>query len=467
MSTTTKFLRSLLEHKGISILSKQEQLLSILGNTQEIIDAVQIIDQKQNDMINMWNRRVKIEEVKSAHLSITNGTVGKPYEYKFDFSKEPLSLIEILDINTGGDDLIFYKETLELNGSFIEPGERIIQLHFRLKDDEHEDAKGMKEFKMLINPDPKSLWKNKPSDQSDPYWKQDNISASGVFGTKKLVVGSKRGRSHAHEGIFRDDDYDFKYFNDSGWGVISVADGAGSAKYSRKGALIACNSVISYFENIGKETLDVLSGLVEAEITASTEENQKKISSFCIEHIGKAAFGAMSAIREEAAAKNAQIRDYSTTLIFALVKEVNDKLFIASFWVGDGGIGIFSKEPNQIHVMGTPDSGEFSGQTRFLTMNEIFANHAYISRIKFKIVDKSSWLILMTDGITDPKFQTEAALEKLEAWNLFADDLSGTNEDNQKVDFALDLPIVEQDLMKWMDFWSQGNHDDRTIAILF
>jgi hypothetical protein len=100
-------------------------------------------------------------------------------------------------------------------------------------------------------------------------------------------------------------------------------------------------------------------------------------------------------------------------------------------------------------------------------MNEIFADNAYISRIKYKIVDKSSKLILMTDGITDAKFQTDAALEKTDVWNTFISDLSGQNEDNVNIDFEADIKLSEERLCQWMDFWSQGNHDDRTIAILY
>jgi serine/threonine protein phosphatase PrpC len=261
-----------------------------------------------------------------------------------------------------------------------------------------------------VNPDPKSLWKNLDSDRNDPYWKDDNISASGVLGSKKFIAGSKRGRSHAHEGIFRDDDFGFNFSEQTGWGIIAVADGAGSAKYSRKGSLIACQKIVEYFLNIPIEDVELLGEAINAEINESNETNQKAISTFCIKHHGKAAFHALNAIKEESSIKGAQVKDYSTTLIFTFIKEFGDKLFVSSFWVGDGGIGIFSKESNSVSLLGVPDSGEFSGQTRFLTMNEIFADNAYISRIKYKIVDKSCKVILMSDGISDAKFQTDAAL---------------------------------------------------------
>lgn len=73
----------------------------------------------------------------------------------------------------------------------------------------------------------------------------------------------------------------------------------------------------------------------------------------------------------------------------------------------------------------------------------------------------------MTDGITDAKFQTDAALDKLEVWKSFMEDLEGANDENQKIDFEGDLKIAETNLMSWMDFWSPGNHDDRTLAILY
>jgi hypothetical protein len=73
----------------------------------------------------------------------------------------------------------------------------------------------------------------------------------------------------------------------------------------------------------------------------------------------------------------------------------------------------------------------------------------------------------MTDGIYDPKFIVEANLEKNEKWKEFLEDLNGNNEDNVKVDFNNSNTEIESQLSKWMDFWSQGNHDDRTLAIIY
>jgi serine/threonine protein phosphatase PrpC len=418
-------------------------------------------------MINFWNRNLRINDFINSAVTIPNATVGKPYKYFFDLSTEPFKGVKILSVSGQDLNITFDPVSNSIVSEFSNAGQFKIEISFKLEEDSVDDIVGVKEIKLLVNPDPKSLWKNIDSDRNDPYWKEDNTSSSGVLGSKRFIVGSKRGRSHAHEGIFRDDDFAFDFSSETGWGIMAVADGAGSAKYSRKGSILACEMVVDYFKNISVDEITKLSEAIISEITQSNELNQKSISSFCITHLGKAAFSALSAIQKEATLNGAQIKDYSTTLIFAFVKEFGEKLFVSSFWVGDGGIGVYSEEPNSVTLLGLPDSGEFSGQTRFLTMNEIFADNDYIKRIKYKIVDKTCKLILMTDGISDAKFQTDAALEKVEVWNTFMDDIRGQNDENIKIDFESDIKLSEECLMNWMDFWSPGNHDDRTLAIFY
>jgi serine/threonine protein phosphatase PrpC len=461
------YLKNLLLAKGIIVEEKHTNLLNTIIESKEIQESLISIIKIQDKMINFWNRNLKIQDFINSGITIPNATVGRPYSFKFDLSKELFKGIKITSITGQNLPITYDVDTATLSCTFTEAGQFKIEVNFMLDEESGDGAVNVKEVKILVNPDPKSLWKNLDSDRNDPYWKDDNISNSGILCSKKMIVGSKRGRSHAHEGIFRDDDFDFHFSEQTGWGIIVVADGAGSAKYSRKGSLLACQKVVDYFKNIPQEDIEKLSEAINLEINESNELNQKAISSFCINHHGKAAFYALNAIKEEAVNKVAQIKDYSTTLIFAFVKEFGEKLFVSSFWVGDGGIGIFTKESNTVSLLGVPDSGEFSGQTRFLTMNEIFADNAYISRIKYKIVDKTCNLVLMTDGITDAKFQTDAALEKIEVWNAFFDDLNGLNEDHVKIDFEADIKVSEESLMKWMDFWSPGNHDDRTLAILY
>jgi len=65
-------------------------------------------------------------------------------------------------------------------------------------------------------------------------------------------------------------------------------------------------------------------------------------------------------------------------------------------------------------------------------------------------------LILMTDGVSDPKFETDAGLKNPALWQALWQEL--------KTPLAEPAPDIA--LLDWLDFWSRGNHDDRTIALL-
>jgi serine/threonine protein phosphatase PrpC len=462
------FFKKLIEQKLRPVTKSEEAMLDELAAEQYVMELFQEIEKKQNQMLEIWKRRNKIEAFRNYQLKIPNGTVGKYYELFFDKHDPVFDNIEILEVVIpAGLGLEYYPDERKLHGYFKYPGDTQLIIRFRLTDASPEEKIHEKPLAIIINPDPKSLWKDLPSDRTDSHWKEDNQSVSGAFGSKQLIIGSKRGRSHAHEGKFRDDGFAYSFDPASNWGVIAVADGAGSAKFSRRGSDIACSTVIDYFQQFEKVQHDFIDALIEREIEEPGEESQRGISLFCVEHLGKAAFEAHKKIKMEAEGRQAVMRDFHTTLIFALIRQIKEKWFIASFWVGDGGIGIYDKPGGTVTVPGTPDSGEFAGQTRFLTMPEIFAQDEYIARIKYKILDDFTALFLMTDGITDPKFQTDGNLDRIEYWNALWEDLLGGNEEGISIANNGDLKVSEDNLMKWMDFWSPGNHDDRTIAILF
>ncbi len=83
------------------------------------------------------------------------------------------------------------------------------------------------------------------------------------------------------------------------------------------------------------------------------------------------------------------------------------------------------------------------------------------------MIDDFSYLILMSDGIYDPKFVVEANLPNIKTWQKFLGDLGGKNEDRIKVELRVDNKDIVEQFSRWMDFWSIGNHDDRTLAIVF
>ena len=123
---------------------------------------------------------------------------------------------------------------------------------------------------------------------------------------------------------------------------------------------------------------------------------------------------------------------------------------------------IYDKERQYFKLLGTPDGGEYAGQTRFLTMPEIFSDaKSFYGRLKFSIEKDFTALLLMSDGISDPMFETDANLNKIEKWNDLWENIG------KEVELADDNSESQYQLLKWLDFWSPGNHDDRTIAILY
>lgn len=324
---------------------------------------------------------------------------------------------------------------------------------------------------LLVNPDPKSLWKDLPSDRSDLFWKEDAICATVAGPEFRMIAASKRGRSHAHVGGFRDDDYFIHHCQQTGWYTTIVADGAGSAKYSRRGAKLVCDEA-------GAHLVDALQGKVGTTIDAAATAYHKvrsagsppaaldaawqELRNALYMAVGHAAFHSVKAITDTVAARTdlqATYKDFSTTALISITRRFPFGTLCAAYWVGDGAVGIYSKD-HGVKLLGAADSGEFSGQTRFLDASEVTAE-ALLRRTRFELVDDLTALILMTDGVSDPKFDTEANLERPAAWDALWSDL------DQSINLHQRAEGTEQRLLSWLDFWSQGNHDDRTIAIVY
>jgi len=106
--------------------------------------------------------------------------------------------------------------------------------------------------------------------------------------------------------------------------------------------------------------------------------------------------------------------------------------------------------------MGTPDSGEFAGQTRFLDRAAL-ADQGYGKRIKVGRFRDISAVLLMTDGVSDPRFETDKGLADAGKWDALWDEISP----------HLSAADAAASLSDWLHFFTPGHHDDRTIAVLW
>jgi len=468
MEETKRYLQSFLSQHKIDISAGKLALFNEFIANEKNVSAVKIIQENQKMIMQNWILKNRIDDILTQNISIPNGTVNKKYQAKIDFNTLGWNDIVFFEIkgleNTG----LEFNQSDELIGIPEISGDLKIKILFRIEGEPEDSVLNEKIIPLIINPDPKSLWKNLESDKNDPYWKSDNEAITGKFLDKNIVIASKRGRSHANTGSFREDDFAFKNLEEIGWSILAVSDGAGSARLSRKGSKLACNSVVEYFEeSLNKESLKEFDQVLVDHQNKITDETSKKISHFVYQNLSKAAHFAHQKIEEFAVKNETELKNLHATLIFALVKKYDFGYAILTFGIGDCPIGLLNKDLSEIKLMNWLDVGDYGGGTRFITMPEIFQSDKFSTRFGFKLVDDFSYLMLMTDGIYDPKFVVEANLEKIEKWNEFLDDLNGKNEDGIKVDFEKKNLEIGNQLSTWMDFWSPGNHDDRTLAIIY
>ncbi|MGF1922825.1 MAG: PP2C family serine/threonine-protein phosphatase [Bacteroidia bacterium] len=478
------YIQNLFTTRGITVSQNRQHLFEDFVQNETNEQVVKTIIEQQNYLMDKWRLKNKIADIIALQLTIPNATVGKPYSAKIDF--EQISLTDSIFTEWHGLEeigLSFNKETSTIEGKPNHSGELSFKLLFKFDGEIVDALPNEKVIPLVINADPKTLWKDIPSAKEDIFWKEDDVKISEQLGEKHIVVASSRGRAHKNVGSFRDDDFSFEYIEEIGWSVVAVADGAGSYPLSREGSRLACNSVIDYFRTqLEKEAFQAFESQILAYGKSPEEDVLKEINLTSKQTLYKAVLFAHNQIKQLAdetqisnpelfnnqRAKSA-IDYFHSTLIFALFKKFDFGYVIMTFGVGDCPIAVMNKEQTKTTLLNWLDVGEFGGGTRFVTQADIFYSqeHPMASRFNFKIIADFSYLFLMSDGIYDPKFVVEANLEKHEKWVEFLKDLNGENEDNTMVDFSSENVEIANQLSTWMDFWSPGNHDDRTLAIIF
>ncbi|QMU26666.1 PP2C family serine/threonine-protein phosphatase [Adhaeribacter radiodurans] len=468
MSNVKQVVTQLFKCNQITIPENRQSLFEEFLQDEQNLTIINTLIQNQNELMAKWKLQDRIAEIMQQPIRLANATVGKPYQAEFDLDK--FNWPDIIAFEWDGLErvgLTYDDTTKQISGVPTQSGDIKLLFKFKVADQPEEDAFNHKPVTLIINPDPKSLWKNLESDTNDPHWKDDNLTMFAPLGDRHILVSSKRGRSHANMGSFREDDFAFQDLA-NGWSLVVVADGAGSAKLSRKGSSMACQGIVNYFqEQASVESLAEFDDLLQQHIQNTSDDTQKKLNRFVYNNLGKAAFQVHKQLETFAAQESLTLKDLSSTLIFTLFKKYEVGYALLSFGVGDCPIAVLNKDISEVNLMNWLDVGEFGGGTRFITMPEIFQSEKFATRFGFKLLADFSYLIMMSDGIYDPKFVVEANLPNIQKWQEFLADLNGQNEEGIAVELSPDNKEIEEQLSRWMDFWSPGNHDDRTLAIVF
>ena len=320
-------------------------------------------------------------------------------------------------------------------------------------------------FLLTVNADPKTLWKDNPVPAGTPFAKDNRVAFHSDDGAVRILGASQRGRSHAQQGTCRDDDMAFWSDPATGRYVLAVADGAGSAKFSRQGSKIAVETAIQ----------ELSEKLTEA-VWASEGGDFSPDGNVCKVLLGAAraavgdidAFVKGQAISTDDGKETPALKDFNTTLFLAVVKRFADgALRGATFSIGDGAIAWW--QPGTARLLCTPDGGEFSGQTKFLTTLSVWKEgYAALQKTRCFTFQKTAaearngFLFLMTDGVSDPFFETDNLLKNPAEWDIFqTEQMASLGLFGEAGEAAAGAAAG-----RLLGFWSVGNHDDRTIAVL-
>jgi len=301
-------------------------------------------------------------------------------------------------------------------------------------------------------------------DESDPYWKPDDdvctiaVNRDNKKKVKKdIAAASKRGYEHIENGKIREDDFYIQYDSKTRWYALAVADGAGKSKFSCKGSKIVCSSAVeSCLERLTAQSRK-LKKLTVRYTWRKSNHISKEIMERLHDIIASSVTDAYGDIVAEATNFKHHPQDYATTLLMCICKKFEFGWLIGTFGAGDGAICVYHKD-NYANLMG---GNEDPSVKIFLTTPEVLQPSEMEQRIRFTIVNDFSALFLMTNGVNNPKFESKNDLTCLESWNRFWDDIS------MQVNFSGKINDVGEELLKWLDFWTPGKYDDRTIAMIF
>lgn len=485
----------------------KKNIIDVLGKDIESIEAqiklfnehILFFNEKLGGLKKTYSLLLKEEEVMAREIiketvkviQLKNGQVNVPYEEIVHLEEFNIPNDVLLDFE-GIEQLQWNNKDSKFEGQLVTPGEFYGKLSFWKDDSDKNNGKPKleRQVHILVNADPKSLWKNIPPPPEGPFFKENTCFSFEKSNDKILLGASIRGKSHAQKGTFRDDHFEIHSFEND-WFLQIVSDGAGSAEYSREGSKVACESVASNITNfIQSNKIQELENLIEKvdslkkeeainfkegntqateEIKEFDDENSdnvaineinssKQLLSKLIHEITVLpAHSAYNAIKEFSEEAKTPLKKFSSTLLFALSKEFDFGTVVISFSIGDGAIGVVTKKEGTLLM--TPDGGEYSGQTRFVTMGELFKSKDIHKRSSLQLFkDEIEAIILMSDGISDPKFGTDNNLKTSENWLKFWEELKPVLTKDE---------LIEKEVLDWMDFHEKGEYDDRTLTILY
>jgi hypothetical protein len=244
-----------------------------------------------------------------------------------------------------------------------------------------------------------------------------------------MIAASRRGKMHAHKGIFREDSFALDEVD--GWHVLVVADGGGSCPLSRVGSLLAAHAGVAAM----RRWVEQIAG---AALPAET---------ICELALRQGIEAAWDRLNEEAKRRGRDLRDFGTTYLALMHREAGDGHVVGVLQVGDGLIAAEMAD-GALLPLATGDVGEVAGVTLFVTSKP---KSEWIDRAAVTTLASSPRLIAaMCDGVADDFIPYDQYLSRL--FDLLHDVTGQANPD--------------QKLLDTLGYDKRGSFDDRTLAMI-
>ena len=266
----------------------------------------------------------------------------------------------------------------------------------------------------------------------------------------ELVGATRRGRVHAHAGDHREDAMAVHLADDLALAI--VADGAGSAAWSRVGAEHTCRTV--------RETV-----LAAWPAIAGAAASPDALAEALGAALGQGVTAAARSLREVAAGiEGVAPRDFRCTVIAAAWGAARGHEALVCVQVGDG-VAAACDAAGTVTRTAAGDSGDFSGEvTCFVPDEGCEARAATVVRLDPAAVEL---LFVATDGIEDPFYPI--AKRGADIVRQLRDGNGATLEGFVRQ--PAHGPVFGSaegaaNLAAWLAFEKRGENDDRTIVAL-
>lgn len=260
----------------------------------------------------------------------------------------------------------------------------------------------------------------------------------------QLLLASRRGKLHAHRGEHREDAGSIVALP-HGW-CAAVADGAGSAPYSRLGSAIATHVFAR----------SVRSALATHEAPSDRDALANAMQ--------QAASAANAAMRDSALRTGLAHRDLRTTLLAAALHHNT----LATMQVGDGAMALRHADGCMSHPHAAA-TGDYSGEVAHFLPDDGALEQLHAS-LSLRQRDDCVAVLLATDGVEDPWYPFTRYAEP-----LFAQLANGSNDSATLPsgltpawrESVLHATNPVQALSDWLGFEKRGENDDRTLCVIW